>query len=172
MPPALLDLGIQVTPAHIHKIRHTFWNSVEDFEQRANNAVARIFNDPEHLYSFWRVESEMDFYCIAASLNAGRSSPSEEIGFIWVTATELQSFNLTPQQSEEGKCLYARKLHYDVLISSTEAYEFCLNLMRKQREACRCKKKQMQSIVDHLTEKGCQVYCDPNTECICLVAQT
>jgi len=168
MLPNISDLGIQLVPAYIHKIdRRTFWESTDDIEKRADNAVARVFKDPECLYSFWRVESDFDFSCVAASLNANRGSPSEEINFIWTTDTELNAFNLIPEQVEEGKCLYARKLHYNISINSSQAYKFCFNLMELQRKACRCKKNQMPLVIQHLTEQRCEVYDAQTGMCSC-----
>ncbi|NJL21604.1 MAG: hypothetical protein HC895_13575 [Leptolyngbyaceae cyanobacterium SM1_3_5] len=175
MPPSLPEIGIEIeaVPVYIHKIdRPVFWNSDDDLEQRVNNAVAKIFKDPESIYSFWRVQSDFDFYCIAASLSAGRSSPSEEISFLWVKSEELEALGLVLQQSEEGRCLYARRLHYDVSINPAQARSFCFMLMRAERKACRCRKKQMQTVVDCLTQKGCQAYAEAPDLCSCMALLT
>jgi hypothetical protein len=169
MLPTLLDLGIETSPVYIRKIdKSSFWNSEDDLELRVSNAVKIMFKNPEHIYSFWRVETNWDFYRTAASLNAGRTSPTEDIHFIWMRDQELTNLGLTLTKSEEGRCLSARKLHYNVDITTAQAEKLCRDLMRSERLACRCRKKQMKAIVEHLTQEGCKVYDQSDALCNCL----
>lgn len=159
MVVSISDVGIEESPVYIHKIdRRSFWESTEDTDERTSNAVKLIFKDPEFIYSFWRVTSNLDLCCVAASLNAGRGSLEEEINFIWLTDLDLGAFDLTLKQADEGKCLYARKLHYDLPIPPEKAHSLCKKLMQSGRSACRYKKSHMRVIVPYLQHKGCKAY--------------
>jgi hypothetical protein len=111
MLPSLEDVRIEATPVYIHKIdRQTHWNPAEkiSLEDRVQRVVKEIFKTPDHTYSFWLVETLSDFYHVAASINALRRSPSDEIPSIWVKPAELSQIGLQANRTEEGKCLYAK----------------------------------------------------------------
>jgi hypothetical protein len=168
MSLTLLDVGLTTSPVYIHKIDSpSHWNSTDDFEQRVNNAVARIFKDSENLYSFWRIESNLDLCCVAASLNAGRTSPREKISFIWITDSDLKALSLIADQTKEGTCLHAENLHYNISISSMQAHEFCTNSMSKERKDLKYSRGNMSVVIEYLTERGCKVYGTSRPTCDC-----
>jgi hypothetical protein len=164
---SVLDVvGVDHCPVYIHKIdKLTFWNAEPSIEARVDAAITRIFRREDHVYSFWRIESARDLYCVAASLNAGRSSPKEEIPFIWVTDADFEKFGLNPGSVQEGACLYSKHLHYDVPISPKQARILCFDLMSQEEEgsigqrARRYKRNsQMSVIVEYLIAQGCKAY--------------
>jgi len=158
-------VGVDRSPLYIHKIdRPSYWKFSDDFERRVDDAVSHIFKDSEHLYSFWRIASSMDLYCVAASLNAKRDSPEEDIPFIWLTDLEMGEFGLEPAPSEEGVCLHATSLHVDILIPPEQARALCHGLMLKElkfseeRSRKYREKKHMKEIVALLKAEGCKAY--------------
>ena len=167
--PTLSGFGIQ-PPVYIHKIaRGSNWVIEENVSDSIRHAVETIFKDSDYMYSFWLVGSDLDLYCVAASLNADRDAPNEQINFIWLTHNDLEVLGLTATQSQEGKCIYAQKLHYNILVEPNKAQELCSLLMKNKRESVRCTKGAMKLIVTHNLGRGCKAYeyDNPPQECLC-----
>jgi hypothetical protein len=165
--PTLSGFGIQ-PPAYIHKIdRGTYWEYEEGISEGVEHALRNIFNNPDYLYSLWLVNSDLDFSCVAASLNAYRNSPNEQINFIWLTNEDLDKVGLTVTPSDEGKCLYAQKLHFNVFIEPDKAKELCYLLMENKRKTVRCTKGQMKLVVEFNSQRGCRAYENYPALCSC-----
>ncbi len=155
-------------PVYIHKIdRNSYWNCEDGIEQGVENALNNVFNSHDYIYSLWLITSEQDLHCVAATLNANRGSPSEEIPFIWITQKDLEQIGLSSVQVDEGKCIYAQKLHFNVTIEPSKAKELCYLLMDKIKKAARCTKKEMKLVVEVQEKRGCQAYKNHPEACNC-----
>jgi hypothetical protein len=165
--PTLSGFNIQ-PPVYIHKIdRGAYWEYEEDISEGVEHALKNIFNNPDYLYSLWLVTSDLAFSCVAASLNAYRDSPNEQINFIWLTNDDLDKVGLTATPSDEGKCLYAQKLHFNVFIEPDKAKELCYHLMENNRKTVRCTKGQMKLVVESNLKRGCKAYENSPALCSC-----
>lgn len=105
--------------------------------------------------------------CVAATLNANRNSPAEQIPFIWITREDLEQIGLIPVQVDEGECIYARKLHFNVTIEPNQAKELCYLLMGNSRNSAKCTKGEMKSVVEVQTNGGCKAYQNHPEVCKC-----
>ncbi len=155
-------------PVYIHKIdRSSYWVCEDGIEQGVENALNNIFNSHDYIYSIWLVTSEQDLCCVAATLNANRGSPTEEIPFIWMTQEDLEHIGLIPVHVDEGQCIYAQKLHFNVSIEPNKAKELCYLLMSKVKKSAKCTKKQMKLVVDIQQNRGCKAYKNRLEVCNC-----
>lgn|GEM_PF-2800934 len=148
-------------PVYIHKIgRATYWNFKNGLiDQAVKHAQREIFNSNDFFYSLWLISSEEDLAYVAANLNSTRDSLTEEIYFIWIYKCELDDLGLSPLKVSEGKCLYVRKLHFNVFIKPDNAKSLCHRLMTGRREYAKCTKGQMKQVQKMLEQQGCKV-CD------------
>lgn len=155
-------------PVYIHKIdRNSYWVCEDGIEQGVENALNNIFNSHDFIYSLWLINSEQDLHCVAATLNANRASPKEEIPFIWMTQGDLDQVGVVPIQLDEGKCLYAQKLHFNVTLEPNQAKELCYLLMNKIKKASKCTKSEMKLVVEAQKTRGCKAYENHPEVCDC-----
>lgn len=161
------EKGINL-PVYIHKIdRSSHWVLEDDIEMGVENALNNIFNSHDYVYSLWLINSEQDLICVASTLNANRGSPKEEIPFIWINQDDLEKVGLSLQQIDEGKCLYAKKLHFNVTIEPEKARELCYLLMNNFEKSAKCKKTEMKKLVEVQTTYGCKAYDNHPLVCQC-----
>jgi hypothetical protein len=168
MLPTLEQFSI-TTPVFIRKIdKPSHWepqgcnNSLED---RAKKVSERIFKNI--VSSLWKVTLDEQFYGIIASLSANRLRQDQEISFIWVTQEELKEVNIEIQPKPEGKCLYVKDLHFNIQINSSSAQKLCHVLFEKDRKAERCKKDNIQNILNYQQSKNCKAINGTLLDCSC-----
>lgn len=169
MLPTLAELGIEA-PAYIRKIDSRVrwnpegWNTIEE---RARLVAEKLFREPANLYSIWLVSTDQEFYSVVASLSEYRSPKNQDIDFIWMTESELQEVGISAENKPEGGCLHAQNLHFNVQIDLRVAEELCAYLLRKGREAKRCKKSNTALILAHQKQLGCKATDSHLENCEC-----
>jgi hypothetical protein len=120
---------------------------------KASKIAIDVFD--EEICSLWRVESNEDFYGFVASISSNRSPQNQNIDFIWMTQNDLEKAEIKPENIPEGDCLAVKKLHYNATINAFQASLLCSELIKRQQEPQRCRKKQTKLILQHQKAKGC-----------------
>lgn len=170
MLPTLSDFGISF-PVYIRKLNNrNHWQPQDcnTLAARAGAVAKKIFNDPEGIYSLWRVSTDQEFYGVVASLSANRSPKNQDLDFIWIAESELEEFGIEAQLSPEGDCRYVQNLHFNARINSVQAEALCFCLMNRDREAQRCKEKPHTTpILDHQAQLGCKATETEREACKC-----
>ncbi|HBC42980.1 MAG TPA: hypothetical protein DCZ88_14130 [Pseudanabaena sp.] len=158
MLPTLADFDIRsgVFIRKLNKLTH--WHPQEgdnDLSLRAKLASEKIFPD-ERKHSLWYVSTESEFYGVVASMTATATPKNRDIDFIWIEESELQEVGVVFENVPNGNCLYVKSLHFDADINKSIFHDLCYNLMSKQREAYRCKKRQTTCILEYQRQIGCK----------------
>ena len=168
MLPTLEQFSI-TTPVFIRKIdKVNHWdlegcnNSLED---RAKRVSEKIFKNT--VSSLWKVALDEEFYGIIASLSANRLCKDQVIDFIWITQEDLKEVNIEIQPKPEGKCLYVKDLHFNIQMDSFLAQKLCHVLLEKDRKAVRCKKANIQYILNYQESKNCKASVETLLNCVC-----
>ena len=168
MLPTLEQFSI-TTPVFIRKIdKITHWEPQDcnnNLEERAKKVSEKIFKGT--VSSLWKVAHDEEFYGIVASLSANRDCKNQSIDFIWITQEDLQEVNVEIQPKPEGKCLYVKDLHFDIWMDSFLAQKLCHVLLEKDRKAKRCKKNNVQDILDYQQSKNCKASVETLLDCVC-----
>jgi hypothetical protein len=158
MLPTLVDFDIPsgVFIRKLNKLTH--WHPQEgdnDLSLRAKLASEKIFAD-ERKHSLWYVSTENEFYGVVASLTATATPKNRDIDFIWIEESELQEVGVVFEKIPNGECSQVKSLHFDAEINKSVFQNLCYNLMGKQREAYRCKKRQTTCILEYQRKIGCK----------------
>ena len=167
MIPTLENFGV-TTPAYIRKIGATTHWQQEDCnsqKDRAEKAAAKIFKDGVN--SLYLVKSDQDFYATIVAISINRNPQDQNFDFIWITEEELQEAGINFELVIEGACLYSQKIHFNASINIQSACELCENIMSKNREAKRCKKKDTKEILNYLESLGCKAIVPNTPNCKC-----
>lgn len=167
MLPTLEKFGI-TPPVYIRKIdSRGRWDPEEckSVEERTKRVVDSLFR--QEVYSIWLVTSDSDFYGVVASLSARRTPNQQDIDFIWITEEELQEVGIVAQAEPEGDCLAVKELHFNAVINSNQATKLCYNLITKNREAKRCRKKDTSLILEDKEAMGCKAIKGDVVRCRC-----
>ncbi|MFM7408693.1 MAG: hypothetical protein ACKO3K_19065 [Cuspidothrix sp.] len=167
MLPTLEDFGVP-TPAYIRKIGATTHWQQEDCnsqQERAEKAAARIFKDG--INSLYLVKSDQDFYATIVAISANRNPKDQNFDFIWITEEELKEIGISFELVIEGACLHSQKIHFNASIDTNAACKLCENIMSKNREAKRCKRKDTKEILNHLERLGCKAIVSKSPSCEC-----
>jgi len=158
MLPTLADFDIR-SGVFIRKLnKHTHWYPQEgdnDLFLRAKLGSEKIFPDGRK-HSLWYVSTEREFYGVVASLTATATPKNRDIDFIWIEESELQEVGVIFENIPNGDCLHVKSLHFDAEINKNIFQNLCHNLMSKQREAYRCKKRQTTCILEYQRQIGCK----------------
>lgn len=167
MLPTLEDFGVK-TPAYIRKINKlTHWNPEDcnSQQERAHKAAVNIFDDGVN--SLYLVKSNEDFYATIVAISANRNPKDQNFDFIWITEEELQEVGINFELVIEGACLHSQKIHFNAFLDTNVAFQLCENMMSKNREAKRCKKKDTKEVLNHLESLGCKALAlnSPNCKC-------
>jgi hypothetical protein len=170
MLPTLSDFGIN-PPIYLRKINsrgHWHPQDCDTLAERASAVSKKLFNSPTNVYSLWRVDTDQAFYGVIASLSANRSPKNQDFDFIWITEFELQKLDIKVQLSSEGDCLYVQNMHFNVLITPSNAEILCFDLINCGRDAQRCKKKpQTTPILTYQSLLGCKATETEHQSCKC-----
>jgi hypothetical protein len=168
MLPTLEQFSITKT-VFIRKIdKVTYWDPEQcnnSLEERAKRVSEKIFRNT--VSSLWKVAVEEEFYGIIASLSANRGCKDQAIDFIWITQEDLEEVNIEIQAKPEGRCLYVKDLHFNIQINSSSAQKLCHVLFEKDRKAMRCKKSNVQCILNHQQSKNCKASVETLLNCRC-----
>lgn len=167
MLPTLEDFGVQ-TPAYIRKINKSrHWNpeGCNSQQERAQKAALDIFEDG--INSLYLVKLDQDFYATIVAISANRNPQDQNFDFIWITEEELQEAGINFELVIEGACLHSQKIHFNASINKQSACELCENIMSKNREAKRCKRKDTKEILNHLENLGCKAIVPNTRNCKC-----
>ncbi|MBD2692282.1 hypothetical protein [Anabaena catenula] len=167
MLPTLEDFGVQ-TPAYIRKINKlTHWHpeNCNSQQERAQKAAIDIFDDG--INSLYLVKSDQDFYATIVAISANRTPKDQNFDFIWITQEELQEVGIKFELVIEGACLHSQKLHFNASLDTNTGCKLCENIMSKNREAKRCKKKNTMEILNHLKTLGCKALVTNSPNCKC-----
>lgn len=167
MLPTLEEFGIN-PPVYIRKIdSRTRWNpeGCSNDEERAKLISDSLFK--EEVYSLWMVNSPAEFYGVITSLSSRRNPKHQDIDFIWIMEEELQEVGIKPEPIPEGDCLFVQNLHFNAQIDNTKAYQLCLNLLRKGRQAQRCKRKTTKMILEYQANQQCKAANSTFLKCKC-----
>jgi hypothetical protein len=170
MLPTLSDFGIS-SPVYLRKINsRTHWHPQDcnTLAERAKAVSKKLFDNPKHIYSLWRVSTDREFYSVVASLSANRSPKNQDLDFIWITESELQKLDIEVRLSLEGDCFYVQNLHFNIVLDPSNAETLCFDLISQGREAQRCKRKpQTTPILTHLAQLGCKATETEQASCKC-----
>jgi hypothetical protein len=167
MLPTLEYFDVQ-TPAYIRKINKlTHWNpeGCNSEQERARKASVNIFDDGVN--SLYLVNSNEDLYATIVAISANRTPNDQNFDFIWITEEELQEIGIKFELVIEGACLHSQKLHFNASIDINSAYKLCENIMSKNREAKRCKRKDTMKILNVLETLGCKAIFANSPNCKC-----
>lgn len=154
-------------PCYIRKINNrNHWNGLEgDINQRAKKAVEKLFNEEENIYSLWYLEKIEQFLGVIASLTTYANPKYRNIDFICIKKEDLIKVGIEFKQVSEGKCIYVKKLHFDVQIDKKVGEILCTNLINKNITAKRCRKKLTEKILEYQKNLGCQATDTTNNNC-------
>jgi hypothetical protein len=167
MLPTLEGFGIQ-TPAYIRKIdksRHWNQEGCNSQQERAQKAALDIFEDG--INSLYLVKSDQDFYAMIVAISANRNPKDQNFDFIWITEEELQEAGINFELVIEGACLHSQQIHFNASINTQSSCQLCENIMSKNREAKRCKRKDTKEILNHLESLGCKAIVPNSQNCKC-----
>jgi len=167
MLPTCQDLGINY-PVYIRKMNSkSHWNpeGCSSEAERAEIVAAKVFKDGVN--SLWLITSDSDFYGIIAALSEKRPSKYQDIDFFVITEEELYEVNIILNPSSEGSCLAVQSKHFNINIDPVEAKKLCHNLIAKDREPTRCKKRHTTLIIEHQKELGCKAVNYDSQQCAC-----
>lgn len=167
MLPNLEEFGIN-PPVYIRKIdSRSRWNpeGCSNDEERAKRIADSLFK--EEVYSLWKVNSNDEFYGVIASLSSRRNPKHQDIDFIWIMEEELQEVGIKPEAIPEGDCLFVQNLHFNAQINNTKAEQLCLNLLRKGRQAQRCKRNTTKKILEYQANRQCKAANSNFLQCRC-----
>lgn len=158
----LSDFGIS-SPIYLRKIdRLSHWNPENsfDFENRVNQVADKVFR--ESVCSIWQINSDEELYGVVAAISSRRNPRHQDIDFIYLTEQDLDEIAIFKKQTEEGKCLFVKRLHYniDIDIDRQQARKLCRKLLQEKREPQRCKKKMTQEILAYQEKRGCKAVSD------------
>jgi hypothetical protein len=167
MLPTLEDFGVQ-TPAYIRKINKlTHWHPEDcsSQQERSQKAAVNIFDDG--INSLYLVKSNEDFYATIVAISANRNPKDQNFDFIWITEEELKEVGISFELVMEGACSHSQKIHFNAYIDKNAACKLCENIMSKNREAKRCKRKDTKEILNHFETLGCKAIAPNSPKCKC-----
>lgn len=121
----------------------------------------------DNTISVYRVNSAVDLARVAIALNANRSSKTEPIFLVAISAGELAGLCLR-QNEGETLCQWANHLHYDVLVTDpTQTAVLARRLFDAKRELRKFLKKEFQAAIEY-TSAGGWYAADPDSRsCVC-----
>jgi hypothetical protein len=157
MLPSLVDLGLE-PGCFLRKLdNQNHWNAYgdQDFSTASQLVAEKVFKEAGGRYSFWKINSEQEFYGVVASLTAGATPRDRNLDFIWMQESELKKVGIEFSCAAEGKCLKVENLHFNAVVTREKAKLLCYDLIIKQRKARRCKKAQTILILENQQNLGC-----------------
>ncbi|MFM2312012.1 MAG: hypothetical protein RLZZ04_1288 [Cyanobacteriota bacterium] len=153
--PTLDQFGIE-PPVFVRKIDNkNRWieHDLGSISDRARKIAINVFN--AEICSLWWIKSDEDFHGFVASISSNRSPQNQNIDFIWMTKKDLELAKIECKNIPEGDCLAVKNLHYNATIDEKKAILLCSELIKRQQEPQRCRKKQTELILQQQRAKRC-----------------